>query len=1068
MIRHLFPHRRMLFRFTTLLFTVLAFGIGQTARAQTIPENAYSAMRWRNIGPFRAGRALAAAGIPGNASTFFFGAVDGGVWKTVNAGHTWQQISDGQVSPSIGALAIAASNPNIIYVGTGEADMRSDITYGDGVYKSTDGGVHWTHLGLDSTRHIGKILIDPQDPNLALVAAVGHAYGPNEERGVYRTTDGGHTWKNVLHKDSETGAVDLAWDPENPAVVFATTWQMRRVPWDQYAPRQGKGSGLYKSTDKGETWQELKGNGLPAGPLGRIGVAVARGSAGETIYAIVQALKKGSGLYRSDDAGANWHFLSDDPRVVTRMWYFGRIFLDPQNSDIVYIPSQGLLHSTDGGKHFTVIKSSPGGDDYHYLWVDPTNSSRLIVAADQGTAVSLDDGRTWSSWYNQPTAQFYHVTTDNQFPYRVYGSQQDAGTVAITSRSDYGEITFRDWQPVGGGESGYIAVDPKDPKIVYGGNVYGDLHRFDLTTGQFHVISAWPLQEFTRPIPQRKYRFGWTPSLIFDPHNHETLYLGAQMLLRTRDGGLHWDAISPDLTGAQPQAKTSSKPLTIDNASVRSWGVIFTIAPSAIENGLIWVGTDDGLIQLTRDGGQSWQNVTPPGLKPWSKISLIEASPFEAGAAYAAVDRHRLDDFAPYIYKTSDYGQHWTRADHGIDRFAYVHVVRADPHRKGLLYAGTELGVNVSFDDGANWQSLQNNLPTVAVRDIAVHDDDLIAATHGRAFWILDNVTPLQQVNVRTIAATTLYRPERAIRIRHSVNTDTPLPPEIPHGTNPPWGAIIDYHLSSPPSKPIAIDILDETGKLLRHLSSADQPQAPRKAPYFMDAWLPRFAPPTTHTGHNRLVWDLHYAPPPTKHEEFSMAAHAGRGTVKEPRGPLVLPGTYQVRLTVDGQTETQQLQVEMDPRVNVSAQALRTQLRLALQIWNALADQNDLDSAAKMLRDKLQMLRQQQKLNSKTRSTADAIDKKVKSLDAFLDDTGLATLETVVMSADREPAQQMHEAFAVMQERLQKAQQQWQEIAGKEVPQLNKRLAAQSLPAIHLALTASEHIEIPKSGGTQ
>ena len=1029
--------------------------------AQGIPENSYSAMRWRNIGPCRAGRALAASGIPGNASTFYFGSVDGGVWKTTNAGLTWEPISDGQVSPSIGALAIAPSDEKIIYVGTGEADMRSDITYGDGMYKSVDGGQHWQHIGLEDTRHIGKILIDPHNPDIVLVAAVGHAYGANETRGVFRTTDGGHTWEKVLYKNTDTGAVDLAWDVQNPQVVYATLWQIRRMPWDQYQPEEGPNGGLYKSTDAGKTWKKINGRGLPEEPYGRVGVAVVAGSGGQKIFAIIHALKKRSGLYRSDDGGANWQFINDDPRIITRMWYFGRVFLDPQNADVIYIPSQGLLRSTDGGKNFTVIKSSPGGDDYHYLWIDPTNSSRLIVASDQGTVLSLDYGRTWSSWYNQPTGQLYHVTTDNQFPYRVYGSQQDNGTVSITSRSDFGEITFRDWYSIGGGESGYIAVDPQNPNIVYGGGTYGSLHRFDHTTGQFQVISPWPLRVFLKPIPQRRFRFGWTSAVIFDKFDPTTLYLGAQMLLKTQDGGLHWEAISPDLTGAQPGAKNASGPLTTDNAAARGWGVIYSIAPSPVQSGVIWVGTDDGFIQITRDAGKHWQNITPAGLKPWSKISLIEASLFDAGTAYVAVDRHRVDDFAPYIYITHDFGQHWTRTDAGIGPHSYVHVVRADPDRKGLLYAGTETGVSVSFDEGRHWQSLQLNLPTVAVRDLAVHDDDLIAATHGRAFWILDDLTPLQQVNTQALtSAAYLYQPERAIRIRHSVNTDTPLPPEIPHGTNPPNGAVIDYNLNLKPAGEVTLDILDTGGKLIHHFSSRDKAQPPRKPPYFMDAWLPRFEPLTTRIGHNRFVWDLRYPPPPTTHEGYSMAANAGRGTVKVPQGPLVLPGDYKIRLSVGGKMFVQPLKVEMDPRVQISSKVLNRQLQLALQIWNGISDQNDLSTAVTSLRGQLDKLPQSQKLKLKANLTA--IHRKLEKLDAFLKDGGLASLETVVMGADREPAQQMYDAFDVMNVKLEQAQQQWKDIKVKDITALNSSLKKIGLPVIQLTSVSSDHLEIP------
>lgn len=1049
--------------FIFIQFVTLALLFGGNIPEFTAPYQSYSDMHWRMIGPFRAGRALAACGIPGNASTFYFGAVDGGIWKTTNAGLTWRPISDGQINPSIGALAISPANDQIIYVGTGESDMRSDITYGGGMYKSTDGGEHWMFIGLKDTRHIGKILIDPHNPDLVLVAAVGHAYGANEERGVFRTTNGGKSWQKVLYKNPETGAVDLAWDPKNPQIVYASLWQMRRVPWDQYQPVEGDGSGLYKSEDEGKTWKELKGHGLPAGPFGRIGIAVAKGSGGRILFVLVSTRNNGSGLYRSDDGGASWRFVNNDRRITSRMWYFGRVFLDPRNPDIVYIPSQGLLRSTDGGKSFTVIKSSPGGDDYHYLWIDPENSDRMIVASDQGTVLSLDNGRTWSSWYNQPTGQFYHVITDNQFPYRVYGAQQDAGTVSITSRSDYGEITFRDWYSVGAGESGYIAPDPQNADIVFGGGTYGSIRRFDRVTGQYQVISPWPLRSFGQPIAKQKYRFSWTSPIIFDRHDPKSLYFGAQVLLRTRDGGLHWQEISPDLTGARPDQQSASGPLTIANASARGWGVIYTIAPSRLKQGLIWVGTDDGLVQITKDGGRRWQNVTPPGLQPWSKISLIEDSPFDAGTAYVAVDRHRLDDFTPVIYKTVDYGAHWQRIDEGISAASYVHVVRADPVRKGLLYAGTETGVFVSFDDGEHWQSLQLNLPMVAVRDLAIQDNDLIAATHGRAFWILDDLTPLQQLNAEILHAPAhLYRPERAIRIRHSVNTDTPLPPEIPHGDNPPRGAIIDYNLNSHTGSEVALDILDASGALIRHFSSEDKPHTPAGQVYFMEEWLPRFEPLTTHLGHNRFVWDLHYPTPPTKFISYSMAANAGRGTVIRPRGPLVLPGEYNLRLTIGGRSYTRPIIVEMDPRVHISVAALQKQLKLALQIWNAMAEQNTIDLAVQKMQKNLKNLQQKYKLSMKTKRVVKTLDRKIESFGAFLNDGGLARLETAVMSADREPTQQMQDAFNMLQMKLTEVKQQWLDINSKDLNMLNGRLKKEGMSTIKTFPLSAKQLAIP------
>ncbi len=953
--------------------------------AQSIPESAYGSLRWRLIGPHRGGRVLAVAGIPGDPTTFYFGAVDGGVWRTTNAGVTWEPLFDREPIASVGALAVAPSDPKVIYVGTGEASIRSDITYGAGVYKSTDGGEHWQLMGLEDTRHIGKILIDARNPDIVLVAALGHAYGPSAARGVFRSTDGGRTWTKVLYKDPDTGAIDLAADPGDPQVVYAALWQARRPPWEQYQPDEGPGGGVYKSTDGGGTWTRLSGHGLPTGPTGRIGLTVARSAQTTRVYALIGVQQgAGSGLYRSDDGGATWQLAGGDPRITSRTWYFCRVSVDPQNPDVVYVPNVSLLKSADGGRTFTVLKGQPGGDDYHELWIDPRSPAHMIVGSDQGAVLSLDAGRTWSSWYNQPTAQFYHVVTDDAFPYRVYGAQQDAGTAGIASRSDYGLITFRDWTPVGAGESGYIAPDPANPDLVYGGDTYGGIHRFDRATGQSQDISPWPAASFGLPMPQRQYRFTWTSPLVFDRLNPHLLYLGAQVLLSTTDGGLHWSALSPDLTGAAPAAPRDTGPLTVANAAARGYGVIYTIAPSPRQAGLIWVGTDDGLIQRTSDGGGRWQNVTPAGLPAWSMINLIEASPFDTAVAYAAVDRHRLDDLAPYIYRTRDGGRHWARIDHGIAPQAYVQAVRADPTRAGLLYAGTETGVYVSFDDGDHWQSLQLNLPTVSVRDLAVHDNDLIAATHGRAFWILDDLTHLRQLSDTVVrAAAFLFRPERAIRLRRSVSNDTPLPPEEPHGTNPPAGAVIDYYFQAAPPGPVTLEILDVAGKPVRRFSSEDRVAPPREPPQIAAEWLPRPEPPSRNAGHNRFVWDLRYQRPPADRYGYSIAAIAGQGTVAEPEGPLVLPGEYQVKLTVAGQTLTQPLRVELDPRAHVADSALAAQLRLALEIGNTMTAQRALQGTVRGVRDQLRTLQGTGggKLDTPTGAAVAALGRTVDSL---------------------------------------------------------------------------------------
>src|SRR5580704_3980123 len=699
---------------------LLAFA---TTLAAQPPGSLFDGLRWRMIGPFRGGRAIAATGVPGDPNIFYFGAVGGSIWKTTNAGLTWSPIFDDQHVASIGAIEVAPSDRSILYAGTGEADIRSDLSQGDGVYKSTDAGKTWRNIGLRDSHQIGRILIHPSNPDIVYVAALGHAYGPNTERGVYRSTDGGRTWQKVLDKGPDVGAADLAFEPENPQVIYATLWQARRPPWSVYGPLEGPGSGLYKSIDGGDHWTQLTGNGLPTGAWRRSGVAVARGAGGQRVYALIDAAS-GSGLFRSDDSAKTWTRVGSDPRIDSRAWYFSGITVDPKNPDVVYLPNVAVYRSTDGGKNFTVLKGAPGGDDYHYLWIDPGESARMILASDQGINISTDAGKSWSSWYNQPTAQLYHVITDNQFPYNVYGSQQDSGTAVVPSRTNHGLIAEYDRFSVGGAESGYIAPDPKDPNIVYVSNTYGTLTRFDKRTAQGQNITPWPAPGFGGDISQRKYRFTWTAPLVFSPVDN-ALYYGSQYVLKTTDGGLNWQEISPDLTGADKN--TFSGEVTVENAKLRGYGVVYAIAPSPSVASEVWAGSDTGLIHLTRDGGKTWSNVTPTGLSDWSKITHIEASRFHAGTAFAAVDRHRLDDYRPYLFRTRDYGKTWTKIISGIAENAFLNAIREDPERSGLLYAATESGVSVSFDEGDHWQSLQLNLPPGSVRDLAIHDNDLVA-----------------------------------------------------------------------------------------------------------------------------------------------------------------------------------------------------------------------------------------------------------------------------------------------------------------------------------------------------
>ena len=895
-------------------------------------------MRWRMIGPFRGGRSIAVTGVAGLPNTYYFGSVGGGIWKSTNGGETWTPLFDGQPIASIGALAVAPSDPDIIYAGTGEADWRSDLTYGTGVYKSTDGGKSWTNIGLRDSRHIERIVVDPHNPSIVLVAAMGHAYGPNPERGVFRSVDGGANWSKTLFRDENSGAIDIAPDPDNPSTVFAALWNAHRTPWSAYPPVNGSGA-IYKSTDGGANWKPVTGGGLPEGDWGRVGLAVARGTHGQRVYALIDTRQ--GGLFRSDDGGQSWTLVGTDQRVRGRLWYFGEVVVDPKNPDTVYLPNVSIYRSTDGGKTFTAIKGAPGGDDYHALWIDPADPQRLFFGSDQGVGVSVDGGQSWTSWYNQPTAQLYHVSVDNQFPYRVYGAQQDSGTVSTASRSDTGSITFRDWYSVGAGESGYIAPDPSDPNIVYGGDTYGGLHRFDRRTGHSQNISPVAVGNFG-DISHAELRFTWTSPLVFSPQDPRTLYFGSQYVLRSANRGMSWEKISPDLTGTQSGAPQEG-PATVDNAKARGYGVVYTIAPSPVAAGEIWAGTDTGLVQLTRDGGKTWNNVTPSGLGDWSKISMIEASHFDAGTAYAAVDRHRLDDIAPLIYRTHDFGKSWTKITQGIPDGAYVRTVREDTVRKELLFAGTELGVYVSLNDGGSWSPLLLNMPVAPVHDLVVKNNDLVAATHGRSFWILDDISPLRQINHQTgSAGVNLFKPATAMRIRANTNTDTPLPPETPAGENPPTGAVVYYELASAAEGEVTLEFLDAGGKVIRRYSSSDRPglPPPNTVPFPM-YWFKPTEPLSAKAGMHRFVWDLRYAPPPVQQPGFSMATAFGQNTPMEPEGPQVLPGNYQARLTVNGKSYIQPVQVVMDPRVKATSQDLQAQFALGLKIYNGIEQAN-------------------------------------------------------------------------------------------------------------------------------
>ncbi len=908
---------------------------GMAPLALAMPTSLFHGLTWRFLGPNRGGRVLAVAGIPHKPNTYYFGSVDGGIFKTTDGGVLWQALFQHEPVASIGALAIAPSDPHIIYVGTGEADMRSDLSTGGGMFRSNNGGATWQAIGLTRSRQIASIWIDPKNPNTVLVAAMGHAFGPNHTRGVFRTTDGGRHWTRVLYRNDHTGAIQLIANPAHPHELYAVMWNAIRPPWSQYPPNQGPGSGIWRSTDGGRHWSHLGETGLPHDP-GRIGLAIA--SNGRLFYAVVSA--KNGGIFRSTDGGHHWIRINHDHRLFGRGWYFGGIYVDPRKNQTVYVLNTAMYRSTDGGLHFTSIKGSPSGDDFHTLWIDPANPGRMIIGVDQGASISVDGGRTWTPWLNQPTAQIYRLTTDNRFRYHIYASQQDSGSLDIPSRSRRGIVLNSAWSATAGGEAGYVIPDPLDPHIVYGTDIGGSVTRYDSRTGEAQNISPWPYNSFGTPLPKAHYRYPWVVPLALSPENPNTLYVGSQVLWQSDNDGESWRIISPDLTGAAPAhpVPAHGEP-TLADAARRGYGTIYSLAPSPLRAGELWIGTTDGLVWLTRDDGANWHNVTPPGIQPWSRINRIQASPFAPGAAYLAVNRQRVNDLHPYIYRTRDFGRHWSRITRGIPSDDYVHVVRADPKRRGLLFAGTEFGLYVSFDDGGLWQPFNLNLPTTAIHDIAIHGNNLIVGTHGRGIWVLDDITSLIQDHPALASHKAfLFRPATAYRIHRTLFRAEPFPPEVPHGENPPAGAIIDYYLKAGTRSPVTLAIEDQSGRILREFTSASRsrphPLAKNNFPAFWKA--PRNRLPD-HAGLNRFVWHLRARRPLALHYGFG-----GPGLLHDtpvsPQGPYVPPGMYRLILTVSGHRLVEPLEVRIDPNDHLDAKDAGIQYRLAARAANGVS----------------------------------------------------------------------------------------------------------------------------------
>ncbi len=1041
----------------------------------------FRGMKYRLIGPFRGGRSLTAVGIPGDPTTYYFGATGGGVWKTTDGGNTWSSIFDKDGAPSIGSIAVAGSDPNVIYVGTGEACIRGNISQGDGVWKSVDAGKSWKNVGLKDTRAIGKVIVNPHDPDIVFVAALGHPYGPNSERGVFRSTDGGKTWDKVLYKDEDTGAIDIAFDPHNPHILFAALWQTRRTPWSLSSG--GPGSGLYRSTDGGATWKRLEEHGLPHGLYGRIGLAVAANS--DRVYAIIEN-KEAGGFYRSDDGGDSWDLVNGGHSLLQRPWYYMHVIADPQEPNTVYIADVEFFKSTDGGHTFNKIKV-PHGDN-HGLWIDPKNTQRMIANDDGGVTISVDGGKSWTREDNQPTAQFYHVITDNRTPYYVYGAQQDNTTVAIASRSDTGTIGRQDWYEVGGGEAGYIAPNPADANIVYAGDYQGNITRFDRRTNQVKSINVSPELGDARGAAAMEHRFQWTAPIVTSPQDPNTIYYGGERIFKTSDGGDHWEAISGDLTrNDKSKQQPSGGPITIDDTGTEYYDTVFSIAPSPVTKGVIWAGTDDGLVQLTRDEGKNWSNVTPKDLPAWSRISLIEASPHDAAAAYVAVDRHQNDDVAPYIYKTADYGSTWTRITTGIPDRSFVRAVREDPKRKGLLYAGTERGVYVSFDDGAHWRSLQMNLPIVPVHDLVVKNDDLVLATHGRSFWILDDISPLRQIadsNPDSVAAEDmhLYKPATAYRI-HAGDA-----PEHSYfaGKNPPIGAVIYYYFKKAPKQDetteankndaakneVKIEILDSKGAVVRHYSNLKS--EPLDEPLDPDDKKPekQIKP---EDGLNRFVWNLHYDDADRVPGYFLWEYNDGA------KGPLALPGSYQVRLTAEGKTLTAPFEVKIDPRVTTSQADMEKQFKLEMDLRDQLNQVYEAVNEIQDVRDQLEGLKKRLAPGDSTKTVLDGASALEARLVAVRDplinfrisasedslaytpgiDARLAFLSLSVAGfADSAPTAAEYEQFDKLKKQTEELLASWEHVRKTDIASFQKLATEESIRPIYVPDVRSERVQ--------
>ena len=1047
--------------FVLILFSgIVGSFTSVAAQAQQIPASTYQDMRWRMIGPFRGGRTRAVAGVPTQPNVFYMGQVDGGVWKSTDYGRTWDPIFDGEPTQSIGAIAVSPSDPNIVYAASGEGLQRPDLSVGDGIYKSTDAGKTWTHLGLRDGQQIPALAVDPKNPDRLFAAVLGHPYGPNAERGIFRSTDGGKSWQKILYVDENTGGSDVEMDSTNPDVIYAGLWEARQGPWEDGNSYGGTKGGLFKSTDGGNTWHRLT-KGLPEN-LVQINVAISA-SQPSRLYATLSTTDeggygsdKGLGVFRSDDAGESWYRVTTDPRPAMKIGGGDLPVpkVDPKNPDVVYSTSIVTCRSTDGGKTWMSLRGAPGGDDYQNMWINPLNPQIILLVSDQGALVSVNGGKTWSSWYNQPTAQLYHVQANNDFPYRVCSGQQESGSVCISTRGNDGEVTDREWHPVGAIEYGYVAPDPIHPDIFYGAG-RNEVSRFEWETGQVQNVTPIPILGTT-------YRADRTQPIMFSPANPHLLFYAANMVFKTTDAGHSWETISPDLTRPHAGIPASLGNLAANDPKAdKKRGAVYALAPSFKSVDTLWAGTDDGLIWVTHDGGKNWKDITPPDLIPWSKVTQIAASHFDDETAYASVSRFRMDDLRPYLYRTHDGGQTWKLITNGLPDNAPVNTVREDPDRKGLLFAGTETAVWVSFDDGDHWQSLQLNLPHTSMRDLWIHGSDLIVATHGRSFWILDDITPLEQVTDGLSSTPAhLFNPELAYRVRRSTYTDTPIPPDEPTGKNPPDGAIIDYYLANDPPGPVTLEIQDSQGRLVRRYSSTDKPEQTLEQlekqliPLY---WIRMPRVLSAAAGMHRWVWDLHYPAPLTDHHEYPISA-VPNDTPRVPQGPLALPGNYTVKLTADGQSFTAPLEIKMDPRVSTSPEGLAQEFDFEVRLSKLMSSSTQATREARSMQDQLEKLTPQA-----SGSVADAIKGFSKKLDVLMKGSpndqskptwprvsgAVSGLYGAVGQADAAPTAAQAAAIAQVEEEFSAVSKDLENLKSSDLPALNRKLHDAGLPEI-------------------